>query len=120
MIPATKNYGCLSITFQVTEDCNLRCKYCYEVDKKPGDLPFEYAQRFVDLILTDEYPINAKGTDSEWILNQGLIIDFIGGDVLMVPELVDKILQYYQYRPNSMNHKWAYRWRASISSNDIV
>jgi uncharacterized protein len=120
MIPAIKNYEGLNITFQVTEDCNLRCKYCYEVDKKPGDLPFEYAQKFVDIILEDEDPINVKGTDSEWIIKQGLILDFIGGDALMVPELVDKILQYYQYRAVSLGHKWAYRWRASISSNGTL
>ncbi|MDR1323425.1 MAG: 4Fe-4S cluster-binding domain-containing protein [Candidatus Margulisbacteria bacterium] len=120
MIPAIKNYEGLNITFQVTEDCNLRCKYCYEVDKKPGDLPFEYAQKFIDVILEDEDPINAKGTDSEWILKQGLIIDFIGGDALMVPELLDRILQYYQYKAISMKHKWAYRWRASISSNGTL
>ncbi|GBR76935.1 radical SAM protein [Candidatus Termititenax persephonae] len=120
MIPAIKNYEGLNITFQVTEDCNLRCKYCYEVDKKPGDLPLEYARKFIDIILTDEDPINAKGTDSEWILKRGLIMDFIGGDALMVPGLLDKILTYYQYRAVSLGHKWAYRWRASISSNGTL
>jgi uncharacterized protein len=90
------------------------------VDKKPGDLPFEYAQKFIDLILTDPDPINARGTDSEWILKQGLILDFIGGDALMVPGLLDKILQYYQYKAIITGHKWAYRWRASISTNGTL
>jgi uncharacterized protein len=90
------------------------------VDKKPGDLPFEYARKFIDVILEDEDPISAKGTKSEWILDQGLILDFIGGDALMAPELLDKILTYYQYKAVSMGHKWAYRWRASISSNGTL
>ncbi|MDR1113947.1 MAG: hypothetical protein LBL50_02530 [Candidatus Margulisbacteria bacterium] len=120
MIPSIKEYEGMNITFQVTEDCNLRCKYCYEVDKKPGDLPFEYAQKFVDIILEDEDPINAKGTDSEWIVKQGLILDFIGGDALMVPELLDKIIQYYIYKAVMLGHKWTYRWRASISSNGTL
>jgi uncharacterized protein len=120
MRPAVKPYAGMSVTFQVTEDCNLRCKYCYEVDKKPGQLPLEYAQKFVDIILEDDDPINAKGTDSEWILQQGLILDFIGGDALMAPELLDKILTYYQYKAVSMGHRWAYRWRASISSNGTL
>ena len=68
MIPAIENYNGMNITFQVTEDCNLRCRYCYEVDKKPGDLPLEYARRFIDIILADPDPLNAKGTESEWIL----------------------------------------------------
>jgi uncharacterized protein len=120
MIPGIEDYKGLNITFQVTEDCNLRCKYCYEVDKKPGDLPFEYAQKFIDIILTDPDPINAKGTDCEYLLKNSLILDFIGGDALMTPELLDKILQYYTYKAVSMGHHWAYRWRASISSNGTL
>ena len=120
MIPPIKQYEGLDITFQVTEDCNLRCKYCYEVDKKPGDLPFEYAQKFINIILEDEDPIGVKGTKEEWILQKGLVIDFIGGDALMVPELLDQILQYYQYEAVRLRHKWAYRWRVSISSNGTL
>jgi uncharacterized protein len=121
VIPAIKNYVGLNITFQVTEECNLRCKYCYEVDKQPGNLPFEYAQKFIDLILLDDDPIGARGTEHEdMLLRQGLILDFIGGDALMTPELVDKILQYYQYRAVMLEHRWAYRWRASISSNGTL
>ena len=120
MIPAIRNYEGLNLTFQVTEDCNLRCKYCYEVDKKPGKLPLEYAQKFIDIILAEEDPINARGTDSEWVIDQGVIIDFIGGDALMVPELVNDILQYFQYKALAMEHKWAFRWRASISTNGTL
>jgi uncharacterized protein len=90
------------------------------VDKKPGDLPFEYAQKFIDIILEDADPIKARGTQDEWILKQGLIIDFIGGDALMAPELLDKILTYYRYKAVSIGHKWAYRWRASISTNGTL
>ncbi|MDR1114530.1 MAG: 4Fe-4S cluster-binding domain-containing protein, partial [Candidatus Margulisbacteria bacterium] len=120
MIPDIKEYAGLSITFQVTEDCNLRCKYCYEVNKRPGNLPLEYAQKFIDIILTDPDPIRAEGTGHEWMLQNGLIIDFIGGDALMTPDLLDQILQYFQYRAITMKHKWAYRWRASISSNGTL
>ena len=120
MIPSIKQYEGLGITFQVTEDCNLRCKYCYEVAKKPGNLPFEYAQKFINIILEDDDPIGAKGTTDEWILQQGLILDFIGGDALMVPGLVDDILTYYQYKAISLGHRWAYRWCASISTNGTL
>jgi uncharacterized protein len=120
MIPFRKLYNGLNITFQVTEDCNLRCKYCYEIDKKPGDLPFEYAQRFIDILLADPDPINAKGTKEEYLLNEGLVLDFIGGDALMVPELVDKILNYFQCCAIELNHRWAFRWRASLSTNGTL
>jgi uncharacterized protein len=120
MIPPIDQYQGLNITFQVTEDCNLRCKYCYEVDKKPGTLPLDYAQKFIDVILAEPDPINALNTDSAWLLKQGLIMDFIGGDALMVPELCDKILTYFQFNAAILQHRWAYRWRASISTNGTL
>ncbi|MDR1323047.1 MAG: hypothetical protein LBK68_01265 [Candidatus Margulisbacteria bacterium] len=120
MIPAARQYEGLNITFQVTEDCNLRCKYCYEVNKRPGNLPFEYAQKFIDIMLAEEDPIGLLDTETKWLLQRGLVLDFIGGDALMVPDLVDKILRYYQYRAVELNHRWAYRWRASISTNGTL
>lgn len=120
MIPAIENYSGLTITFQVTEDCNLRCKYCYEIDKKPGELSFDYAKKFIDIILSDPDPINVLDTEMSWILKQGLILDFIGGDALMVPALCENILQYFQFHAYELKHRWANRWRASISTNGTL
>lgn len=120
MIKSIHPYNGLNVTLQVTEDCNLRCVYCYEVNKKPGTLKLEYAKKFIDIILEDPDPIGVIGTESEWILNQGLIVDFIGGDALMVPELCDKILQYLQFRMYELNHRWKNRWRCSISTNGTL
>ena len=120
MIKPIENYQGLNITFQVTEDCNLACVYCYEVDKKPKELEFEYAKMFIDILLTDPDPIGVLGTDLDWILKQGLIIDFIGGDALMCPELCDKILTYFQYKAYELNHRWKDRWRCSISTNGTL
>jgi uncharacterized protein len=120
MIPGNLTYDGLSITYQVTEDCNLRCSYCYVHHKRPGDLSLDYANRFTKIILDDDDPIGIKGTDMEWLLDRGLILDFIGGDALMRPKLVDDILTYFQFYAGSTGHKWAYRWRASISSNGTL
>jgi len=90
---------------------------CYEVNKKPGVLNLEYAKKFIDIILEDNNPIN---TDRSDIINKGLILDFIGGDALMVPDLCDQILQYFQFRAYELNHKWKDRWRASISTNGTL
>lgn len=115
-----ENYDGLNLTFNVTEDCNLQCRYCYELNKRPKDLPLEYAQKFIDIILEDPDPINVMGTDQQWIIEQGLILDFIGGDALMRPKLLDKILQYYMYSSTLKNHRWSNRWRSSISSNGTL
>lgn len=36
MYPKTENGGvaCRNITFQITDDCNMRCSYCYEHHKQ--------------------------------------------------------------------------------------
>ena len=120
MIKPNKMYDGLNITYQVTEDCNLKCSYCYEHHKRPGDLPLDYANKFTQIILDDDDPIGAKGTESEWILDRGLILDFIGGDALMRPKLVDDIVTYFQFYAGSIDHKWAYRWRMSISTNGTL
>lgn len=109
-----------NITFNTGEACNLACKYCYEVNKKQTKLPLEYAQKFIDLILSEEDPIGVVDTDHEWILRNGLILDFIGGDSLMFPDLVDSILQYYIKRAHLTNHRWKDNWRASIATNGTL
>jgi uncharacterized protein len=95
---------------------------CYEIEKKHKTLPLDYAKRFIDFILTDPDPIECKETKDYWIIDQGLIIDFIGGDSFMHVDLMDQILQYYIYKVNtiSLNHKWANNWRVSISSNGTL
>ncbi len=120
MIEPQPQYAGFNITFNVTEDCNLRCKYCYELNKKPGDLPLEYAKKFIDLILDDPDPIGVMGTSEAWIMKQGLILDFIGGDALMRPILTRDILRYFIFASTIKNHRWATRWRSSISTNGTL
>jgi uncharacterized protein len=120
MLDRPEDFEGLNITFNVTEDCNLACKYCYEVDKRKKDLPIDYAKKFIDIILSDPDPIQAKGTDSEWILDRGLVLDFIGGDALMRPKLVDEILSYFIFTATSMGHRWSRNWRASIATNGTL
>ena len=120
MVAPSELFQGLNITFNITEDCNLRCKYCYELDKRPGDLPLPYAKKFIDLILDTEDPIGVNDSKNDWMLNTGLILDFIGGDALMRPQLCESILEYYMMSSTIRNHKWAYRWRSSISTNGTL
>ena len=74
-----------SLTFIVTADCNLRCKYCY-ITHKSNDkrMSFEVAQKFIDYIL--ESPIKKQ---------KAVILDFIGGEPLLEVELIDSICDSY-------------------------
>ncbi len=59
------------LTFVVTQDCNLRCKYCYMTDKNNKHImDFDTAKKIIDyfvdnkdLIFTTDY----------------VVLDFIGG-----------------------------------------
>ena len=33
----------ITFTFQVTDDCCLRCTYCYQINKVAHSMPFEVA-----------------------------------------------------------------------------
>ena len=34
-----------TITFQITDDCNLCCSYCYQINKGHHKMPFEMLKR---------------------------------------------------------------------------
>jgi sulfatase maturation enzyme AslB (radical SAM superfamily) len=36
--------GVFNITFQVTDNCNLNCSYCYQINKGKHVMPFEIAK----------------------------------------------------------------------------
>ena len=40
-----------TVTFQVTDDCNLACRYCYQINKGKRRMPLETAKKFVDMLL---------------------------------------------------------------------
>lgn len=120
MLNKVPQFEGLNVTFNTTEDCNIRCTYCYEINKRPVNLKLQSAKKFIDLILTDPDPIGVMGTDDEWMLNNGLVLDFIGGDALMNVSIVDEILKYFIYKSTMMNHKWANNWKASISTNGTL
>lgn len=68
-----------TVTFQVTDDCNLACTYCYQIKKGKRKMSLETAEKMIDLLLTGE-----KGMKEYIILaNPRLIIDFIGGEPLL-------------------------------------
>lgn len=101
-----------SITFCVTEDCNLSCKYCYMTGKNSKiKMDFDTAKRAVDFILssTDE------GFDYE-----GVIWEFIGGEPFLEIELIDKISDYIKIHMFLLNHRWFNCYMFNFSSNGIL
>lgn len=106
-----------SITFVVTENCNLRCSYCYECHKDyEAVMSKETARKAVDMILTDsmmEGYINSEETP-------GVIIEFIGGEPLLQIELIDYICDYFRYKAFELNHPWYKYHMLNMTSNGVL
>ena len=105
-----------TITFQVTEACNLRCTYCYQINKSPAVLSLETAKEFIDLLIESSYDENNK----LWIgTTSGIVMEFIGGEPLLEIELVDQIVDYFRVRLIQENHPWVHYNAISFISNGV-
>ncbi|NEU05134.1 radical SAM peptide maturase, CXXX-repeat target family [Clostridium senegalense] len=100
-----------TITFSVTEDCNLRCKYCY-MSKKNNfkKMSFDTAKKAVDYILNDRKNFNSSS----------VVWDFIGGEPLLEINLIDKISDYIKQQMFLLDHPWFNSYRFSISTNGLL
>ena len=99
-----------NITFIVTKDCQLACKYCYLVGKNAKErMPWEVAKKAIDYILSNENDFK-----------EGSVIwDFIGGEPFLEIELIDKICDYIKLELFRRNHHWFNSYRFSFSTNGI-
>ena len=99
-----------NITFIVTKDCQLACKYCYLVGKNVKErMSWETAKAFIDYVL---------GHEDEF-REESVVWDFIGGEPFLEIELIDKICDYLKLRMFELNHHWFNSYRFSFSTNGI-
>ena len=108
---------CKNLTFQVTEDCNLRCTYCYQINKSKKSMSFETAKKAIDCLFKDNNKI-----DSYFALDNitGIILDFIGGEPFLEVELMDHIVDYFVEQAFKYKSVLAYRYMISISTNGTL
>lgn len=99
-----------NITFIVTKDCQLACKYCYLVGKNVKErMPWEVAKQTIDYILDHEEEFN----------EESVVWDFIGGEPFLEIDLIDKICDYLKTEMFSCNHHWFNSYRFSFSTNGL-
>ncbi len=99
-----------SITFIVTKDCQLACKYCYLVGKNSKErMPWEVAKQAIDYILDHEDDFK----------EESVVWDFIGGEPFLEIDLIDKICDYLKQEMFRRNHHWFNSYRFSFSTNGI-
>lgn len=101
-----------NITFIVTKDCQLACRYCYLVGKNMKErMPWEVAKAFVDFVLDHE-------KDPEFS-TESVVWEFIGGEPFLEIELIDKICDYIKTELFRRDHHWFNSFRFSFSTNGI-
>ena len=74
-----------TVTFQVTDKCNLACTYCYQINKSVRRMKFEDAKLFIDKLLSGEDGF------SEYVSvknSPGIVIEFIGGEPFLEVDYV--------------------------------
>lgn len=99
-----------SITFIVTKDCQLACKYCYLVGKNTKErMTWEVAKEAIDYILSHENDFKEKT----------VVWDFIGGEPFLEIDLIDRICDYLKTEMFRRNHHWFDSYRFSFSTNGI-
>lgn len=99
-----------SITFIVTKDCQLACKYCYLVGKNNKErMSWDVAKAAVDYVLDRE----------DEFKEESVIWDFIGGEPFLEIELIDKICDYIKTEMFRRDHHWFNSYRFSFSTNGI-
>lgn len=99
-----------NITFIVTKDCQLACKYCYLVGKNEKErMQWSVAKKAIDYILSRE----------DEFTEASVVWDFIGGEPFLEIDLIDKICDYLKKEMYRLNHHWFNSYRFSFSTNGI-
>lgn len=99
-----------NITFIVTKDCQLACKYCYLVGKNDKErMTWDVAKSVVDYILSRESEFKERS----------VIWDFIGGEPFLEIDLIDEICDYIKTEMYRLGHHWFDSYRFSFSTNGI-
>ena len=100
------------ITFIVTKDCQLSCRYCYEVGKNSRErMSWETARKAIDYILENEH--------DEQFDHESVVFAFIGGEPFLEIDLIDRVCDYIKMQLYQRGHHWFNSYRFSITTNGI-
>jgi uncharacterized protein len=86
----------LSTTIFLTDKCNLACSYCYEPNKEYKTISRDDIVKFIKLLFdTPAYSSRKK-----------IQLDFIGGEPLLEPDLIDFSIECFFAEGKRRNHPW--------------
>ena len=107
---------CKTLTFQVTEDCNLNCSYCYQIHKTKNRMSLDTAKKVIDCLFDNDLIEKYYPKDNY----TGIVLDFIGGEPLLEVDLIDSIMNYFIQKAYEHKSILATRYRISISTNGVL
>lgn len=99
------------LTFVVTQDCNLRCKYCYMEKNDKNVMSLDVAKKAVDYFIDNKESL---------FIRDYIILDFIGGEALLEIKLIDQIVDYFRLETYKKKSKWFGRFRINVQSNGLL
>lgn len=103
------------LVLQVTQDCNLRCDYCFYVSEKylgrkfsQKNMDFDLAKRALD------YFIEHSASNDE------IIVAFYGGEPLLRLDLIKKCIAYMEEKVQDREVKYAMTTNGTLLSLEIA
>lgn len=99
------------ITFIITKDCQLQCRYCYLVGKNSNErMDLSIAKKAIDFILDNEVHFPESS----------VVIDFIGGEPLLEIDLIEAITLYFISELEIRAHHWMNNYKIRITTNGVL
>ena len=97
-------------TLVLTEQCNLRCKYCYQLDKNANHtMSRDVAMRAIDFLF--EIPDPADG----------IVLEFTGGECSLEIGLMREVIEYFKRQLwCHTGHPWRSSYVLMMSTNGTL
>ena len=104
------------ITFEVTENCNLRCQYCglgsYYSSEAKEELAYLDVSKATAII---DYLLNVFRSKANYSENRTVTLSFYGGEPLLNTPLIEKVINYAE---NSKARGISFRY--SMTTNAML
>lgn len=101
-----------SLTLELNQICNLRCRYCYLGEKSGAEMEINTAQKAIDLAFSN----------TKIHKDRRLWIDFIGGEPLLSFHMIKKLIDYIEKKNESCQYQLFYSTttNATVLSEEIT
>lgn len=104
---AVRDWEGRTSTLVITDDCNLRCTYCY-CTKTPLVMTWDIAKKYIDLLFDEAMPFSDIPKEEQTTLKHRKVFEFIGGEPLLQAELMFQCMDYILGRVQELpdTHPW--------------